>query len=324
MKRYIAFIAVVIVSVPVLLFAQAEDIDPNPNANDCVIIKNNLRYRDRDAVKNSEVSVLQDFLQSKGYLNSEPTGYFGLLTVKAVKSFQGANNLTPSGYVGSATRQIIQNLTCNSIDLLPSPKITVISPNGGEVYTNGQNINIKWSSSGEVGKVNIFRCSPDGNSQACHVLAVQVDNTGSYNWTVSNMSHVEGVPVYLTGNFWISVDNGNKLNHAYDESDNPFKIIPSTVSSNYDTFATCLKDKGVTFYGTFWCPHCKNQKNLFGSSASLLPYVECSTADGLGQTQICKDKNIQGYPTWVFADGTSLSGEQTLATLSSKTSCTLP
>ncbi|MEI7719556.1 MAG: hypothetical protein WCI72_06815, partial [archaeon] len=93
---------------------------------------------------------------------------------------------------------------------------------------------------------------------------------------------------------------------------------------NYDTLATCIKDKGAVFYGTFWCPHCQNQKKLFGASESLLPYVECSTQDGKGQTQICIDKNIQGYPTWTFADGTSLGGEQTLQTLASKTSCALP
>ncbi len=96
----------------------------------------------------------------------------------------------------------------------------------------------------------------------------------------------------------------------------------------YDTFATCLKDKGATFYGAFWCPHCQAQKKLFGSSAKLLSYVECSTADGSGQNQICKDKNISGYPTWELADGTRLPVENsagvTLETLAAKTSCELP
>lgn len=99
---------------------------------------------------------------------------------------------------------------------------------------------------------------------------------------------------------------------------------PTAPAVNYDAFATCLKDKGATFYGAFWCPHCKAQKELFGSSASLLPYVECSTPDASGQTQICKDKNIQGYPTWTFADGLELSGEIPLATLAEKTGCVLP
>lgn len=92
----------------------------------------------------------------------------------------------------------------------------------------------------------------------------------------------------------------------------------------YDAFATCLKEKGATFYGAFWCPHCQSQKKLFGSSVKLLPYVECSTADASGQLQVCTDKKIDGYPTWEFADGSRLNGEIPLQQLADKTSCTLP
>lgn len=91
-----------------------------------------------------------------------------------------------------------------------------------------------------------------------------------------------------------------------------------------DSFATCLVEKGAVFYGTFWCPHCQAQKKMFGKSAKLLPYVECSTADASGQTQVCIDKDIRGYPTWEFADGTRLNGEIQLEQLAEKTSCVLP
>jgi thiol-disulfide isomerase/thioredoxin len=103
-----------------------------------------------------------------------------------------------------------------------------------------------------------------------------------------------------------------------------------TGPGKYDTFATCLKDSGTVFYGAFWCPHCQAQKKLFGSSARLLPYVECSTADANGQNQICKDKNIAGYPTWMLKDGTIIPNDSTegsgvkLETLAAKTSCVLP
>ena len=103
-----------------------------------------------------------------------------------------------------------------------------------------------------------------------------------------------------------------------------FQDSRPTTPGKYDALATCLKDKGAVFYGAFWCTHCQTQKKLFGSSEKLLPYVECSTSDGQGQTQICKDKKIEGYPTWIFADGSILSGEIPLATLAEKTSCILP
>lgn len=94
----------------------------------------------------------------------------------------------------------------------------------------------------------------------------------------------------------------------------------------YNALATCLGEAGAKFYGAFWCPHCNNQKKAFGKSSELLPYVECSTPDGKGQTQVCLDNQIQSYPTWIFADGTRLTGEQTPQALAEKTACeaTLP
>lgn len=101
-------------------------------------------------------------------------------------------------------------------------------------------------------------------------------------------------------------------------------IFSSRNPGKYDQFATCLKDKGALFYGAFWCPHCQDQKKMFGSSAKMLPYIECSLPDASGQTPVCKEKKIEGYPTWIFADGTQESGTLTLAQLAEKTSCALP
>lgn len=98
----------------------------------------------------------------------------------------------------------------------------------------------------------------------------------------------------------------------------------------YDTFAQCIKDSGTIFYGAFWCSHCQAQKKLFGSSVKYLPYVECSTADGQGQMQVCIDKKITGYPTWILADGTQIPNDSAngsgvkLETLAAKTVCVLP
>lgn len=89
----------------------------------------------------------------------------------------------------------------------------------------------------------------------------------------------------------------------------------------YDEFASCIKESGAKFYGAFWCPHCRDQKKLFGNSAKLLPYEECSTPDAMGQLQVCIDKKIESYPTWEFADGTRVSKMLSLEEISSKTSC---
>ena len=91
MKKYI--IGLVVLSlfiIPSFSLAQGTpptDTDPNAPVSDCVSITNNLRYRDRDANKNGEVSTLPRFLQSKNYLNSEPTGYFGIFNIESSEGF---------------------------------------------------------------------------------------------------------------------------------------------------------------------------------------------------------------------------------------------
>jgi hypothetical protein len=84
------------------------DIDPR-TISSCVDLRSDLGYR----MSGTDVSTLQDYLQSKGYLNSEPTGYFGLMTQAAVKSFQIASGVSGTGYVGPLTRAKIKAATCN-------------------------------------------------------------------------------------------------------------------------------------------------------------------------------------------------------------------
>ena len=92
---------------------------------------------------------------------------------------------------------------------------------------------------------------------------------------------------------------------------------------DYDQFAQCIADSGATFYGAFWCPHCNEQKELFGNSAQYLPYVECSKEDRSGQLDVCIEAGIEGYPTWEFADDSRLSGSLSFDVLSTKTGCQL-
>lgn len=96
-----------------------------------------------------------------------------------------------------------------------------------------------------------------------------------------------------------------------------------TLPGKYDGLARCLEERGAKFYGAFWCPHCQEQKRMFGNSAKLLPYVECSEADQKTQTPICIEKEIKQYPTWIFEDGSRLTGEQRPQALAEKTGCPL-
>jgi glutaredoxin len=85
------------------------------------------------------------------------------------------------------------------------------------------------------------------------------------------------------------------------------------------SLAACLTEKKATMYGAYWCPHCQAQKKLFGDAAKDLPYVECTE-----HADECTAKGVTGYPTWIFADGSRVEGEQTFDALAQKTGCALP
>ena len=97
----------------------------------------------------------------------------------------------------------------------------------------------------------------------------------------------------------------------------------TTLDPAQEAFATCLKDNGAKFYGTFWCSHCTTQKNTLGDSYKKV-YIECSLPDRSGQTPLCNAAGIQSYPTWKFADGTTQTGVISLQELSQKTGCSVP
>jgi hypothetical protein len=91
----------------------------------------------------------------------------------------------------------------------------------------------------------------------------------------------------------------------------------------YEGLAQCIKESGAAFYGTSWSLRSQDQKKIFGVSADLLPYIECSSSDG-GQLPICASKKISGYPTWEFPDGSRVSGKMSVDELARKTNCSLP
>ena len=87
--------------------------------------------------------------------------------------------------------------------------------------------------------------------------------------------------------------------------------------------AQCLDDKGVEMYGAFWCPHCNDQKRAFGKDAEkLIPYNECDARGENEVSETCIDLGIEGYPTWIFADGSREEHVLPLTELQELSGCT--
>jgi hypothetical protein len=113
-KLIAAFILAALYSSPLLITAQTGT--NLGSVSGCVILTSDFGPKATDKSTQGQVTILQTFLQERGYLKVKPTGYFGSLTMKAVQDFQRNNNVDPiSGYVGPLTRAAIQKLTCSTI-----------------------------------------------------------------------------------------------------------------------------------------------------------------------------------------------------------------
>lgn len=75
----------------------------------CSILYRNLAQ----GISGDDVSSLQDFLRSEGYLNAEATGYFGSLTAQAVAKWQAAQGVSVAGSFGPLSRERIK-AWCNT------------------------------------------------------------------------------------------------------------------------------------------------------------------------------------------------------------------
>ncbi len=92
----------------------------------------------------------------------------------------------------------------------------------------------------------------------------------------------------------------------------------------YDSFAKCLAAKQAKMYGLSWCPHCVDQKQMFGAAFHYVPYVECGIVATKEETPECKAKGLNLFPTWQFGMDPPQPGVLSLDALSDKTGCSLP
>ncbi len=87
-----------------------------------------------------------------------------------------------------------------------------------------------------------------------------------------------------------------------------------------------LRQIGAKEYSAYWCPHCHDQKMLFGKEAAkLIDSVECDPKGQNSRAEICQAgaANIKGFPTWEI-NGQFVSGTQSLEKLAELSGYTGP
>ncbi|MBW4446692.1 MAG: vitamin K epoxide reductase family protein [Hassallia sp. WJT32-NPBG1] len=85
---------------------------------------------------------------------------------------------------------------------------------------------------------------------------------------------------------------------------------------------------GAKEYSAYWCPHCHEQKLLFGKEAEQIiedsnVKVECAGDSPKGKPDVCKAAKVEGFPTWII-NGKSYGGVQNLQELATNSGYTGP
>lgn len=122
----------------------------------------------------------------------------------------------------------------------------------------------------------------------------------------------------LVGTFGIYAVPGGPLSSGTQAAEVEGSGPPVTTSSGEAEVALAnhLTEVGAKMYGAYWCPHCHDQKQLFGKEAfKKMPYVECAPDGNNSQTALCQSiPELEGFPTWEVK-GEFLGGTQSLETL---------
>jgi uncharacterized membrane protein len=142
--------------------------------------------------------------------------------------------------------------------------------------------------------------------------------------------------VTLVGTLAIFAPVGKPVADAYNiasSSGQVFFTIKDTSGESERQLARHLKQTGAKMYSAYWCPHCYQQKKLFGVEAlNDLPAVECASDGKNNQTAVCQEVAARaekqlgqgfGFPTWEI-NGKFYSGQAALQELADRSGYTGP
>ena len=120
--------------------------------------------------------------------------------------------------------------------------------------------------------------------------------------------------VLLGGSIWASSVNSSTANKPLLERSIPPQVISRSTQSSIE-LAAHLTETGARMYSAYWCPHCHDQKEMFGKEAvTKLKVIECAKDGQNSETKLCEMKGINGYPSWEI-NGEITSGVQSLESL---------
>jgi len=123
---------------------------------------------------------------------------------------------------------------------------------------------------------------------------------------------VVAVSVLLGGLIWsTNVDPSNAINIS-SPTEKVSPAITTSSSAQKIEFARFLKNNNIVMYSAYWCPHCHDQKIMFGKQAvKELSVIECAQDGKDNKYKLCQTKGIEGFPSWEI-NGEIYSGTRDL------------
>ena len=110
---------------------------------------------------------------------------------------------------------------------------------------------------------------------------------------------IVALTILIGGLIWSNNVDPSKANDISNTSDKVSPIITTSSSPQKIKFARFLSDNNIKMFSAYWCPHCHDQKQLFGKKAvKELTIVECAKDGKDNQYELCREKEIQGFPSW--------------------------
>ncbi len=125
--------------------------------------------------------------------------------------------------------------------------------------------------------------------------------------------------VLLAGLIWSSSVDPSKSEMANNNIQGRPPTVVAISSDEQIKLAEHLTKEGAVMYNAYWCPHCHDQKEMFGKEASeKLNLVECAKDGFNNQRELCEAKGITGFPSWEI-NGSIDSGVKSLEELAELT-----
>jgi peptidoglycan hydrolase-like protein with peptidoglycan-binding domain len=241
-------------------------------ASTCLQLNSDLSYGMSDQSPSQSIYLLQEYLHGFGYLTATPNSHFGSATLSAVKTFQTANSISSTGYVGPLTRAAINKKTCGASaatsvvtptvqSTLPTqtsvPEVfnaNVTSPTTGQVLSVGSSTVIRWNSTPpNTYDINLEQ---PGGAGAGFIAMSQSANTNSnqYVWNVGKIftSQSNSYHILSTGTYRIRLQSSVSGVSTSDQTSGWFTIVVQQFAVNSVVPSSAYADNAtsVVLFGT--------------------------------------------------------------------------